>query len=79
MAIPEVHEVISRIGRGEVGAHTDPVNSAEITIMLHPEDQWRTKRGQAGIEDLIRESVGDVEAIVLQPGQVGREETAAAA
>ncbi len=50
MAIPEVAEVISRIGRGEVGAHTDPVNSAEIAITLQPEETWRTDRGQAGIE-----------------------------
>ncbi|MDX2475073.1 MAG: CusA/CzcA family heavy metal efflux RND transporter [Candidatus Krumholzibacteria bacterium] len=65
MAIPEVHEVISRIGRGEVGAHTDPVNSAEIAITLHPEETWRTDRGQEGIEDLIRQSVGDVPGVLV--------------
>ena len=30
MKIPEVTGVVTRIGRGEVGAHTDPVNSAEM-------------------------------------------------
>lgn len=30
--IPEVIEVTSRIGRGEVGAHADPINSAEMYV-----------------------------------------------
>lgn len=63
MKIPEVREVVSRIGRGEVGAHTDPVNSAEIFVILHPQDQWRTARNQADIEDLIREEVGNVPGV----------------
>ncbi len=63
MKIPEVREVVSRIGRGEVGAHTDPVNSAEIYVILHPQDQWRTARNQADIEDLIRHEVGNVPGV----------------
>ncbi len=65
MRIPEVKEVISRIGRGEVGAHTDPVNSSEITVMLHPESEWRTNEGQVGIEKLIRESIGNVPGVLV--------------
>jgi len=65
MRIPEVKEVVSRIGRGEVGAHTDPVNSAEIYVILHPEDQWRTKDGQAGIEKIIRDSIGNVPGVLV--------------
>jgi len=63
MKIPEVREVVSRIGRGEVGAHTDPVNSAEIYVILHPQDQWRTARNQADIEELIRHEVGNVPGV----------------
>ena len=63
MKIPEVREVVSRIGRGEVGAHTDPINSAEIFVILHPQDQWRTARNQADIEDLIRREVGNVPGV----------------
>ena len=36
MGIPEITGVVTRIGRGEVGAHTDPVNSAEMYILLRP-------------------------------------------
>ena len=37
-AFPEVTQVVSRIGRGEVGAHADPVNNAEIFVALKPQD-----------------------------------------
>lgn len=38
----EVKEVVSRIGRGEVGAHADPVNSAEVFVSLKPQDEWKS-------------------------------------
>ena len=41
---PEVQRVVTRVGRGEVGAHADPVNSAEAFVGLKPPDQWPTKR-----------------------------------
>ena len=41
MQIPEITQVVSRIGRGEVGAHADPINSAEMYLILKPEGQWR--------------------------------------
>ena len=65
MGIPEVKEVISRIGRGEVGAHTDPVNSAEIFVILHPPDQWREAGSQTDIEDLIRREIGNVPGVLV--------------
>ncbi len=60
MRIPEVREVVSRIGRGEVGAHAHPVNSGEITVLLQPREKWTTARSQADVEDLIREELGNV-------------------
>ena len=41
---PEVERVVSRVGRGEVGAHADPVNSAEAFVGLKPRDQWPSER-----------------------------------
>ncbi|MCP4781135.1 MAG: efflux RND transporter permease subunit [Hyphomicrobium sp.] len=41
---PEVERVVSRVGRGEVGAHADPVNNAESFVGLKPQDEWPTKR-----------------------------------
>lgn len=39
---PEVERVVSRVGRGEVGAHADPVNSAEAFVALKPMAEWQT-------------------------------------
>ena len=41
---PEVTRVVSRVGRGEVGAHADPVNNAEAFVALKPKDEWGTAK-----------------------------------
>ena len=41
---PEVERVVSRVGRGEVGAHADPVNNAESFVSLKPQEEWTTAR-----------------------------------
>jgi cobalt-zinc-cadmium resistance protein CzcA len=41
---PEVARVVTRVGRGEVGAHADPVNSGEAFVGLKPQDQWKTAK-----------------------------------
>ncbi|MFQ5455874.1 MAG: efflux RND transporter permease subunit [Nitrospirota bacterium] len=41
---PEVTRIVTRVGRGEVGAHADPVNSAESFVGLKPQDQWQTAK-----------------------------------
>jgi len=65
LQVPEVREVISRIGRGEVGAHTDPVNSAEMYVLLKPEDEWREQGGQEVIEKAIRAGIGEVPGVLV--------------
>ncbi len=57
MRVPEVRGAVTRIGRGEVGAHTDPINSAEMYILLKPEEEWRAGLNQEGIEEKIRKEV----------------------
>lgn len=64
LQIPEVKEVVTRIGRGEVGAHADPVNSAEIFVRLHPRTEWRAARTQDDIENVIREQLGNIPGIL---------------
>ncbi len=65
MAIPEIEEVVSRIGRGEVGAHTDPINSAEMFVTLRPESEWRSAGDQESIEEIIREELGNVPGVLV--------------
>lgn len=37
---PEVTTVVTRVGRGEIGAHADPINNAEAFVGLKPKDEW---------------------------------------
>ena len=64
LKIPEVREVVTRIGRGEIGAHADPINSAEIFVLLRPKSEWRNAKTQDDIEDVIREELGDIPGIL---------------
>jgi len=41
---PEVTRVVTRVGRGEVGAHADPVNSAEAFVALKPQKEWKSAK-----------------------------------
>ena len=56
--------VITRIGRGEVGAHTDPINSAEAYVILKPKNEWRGSSRQEDIEQIIREKIGNVPGVL---------------
>ncbi len=64
MKVPEVEHVVTRIGRGEVGAHTDPINSAEMYILLVPQDDWRSADTQQGLEEVIRNQVGEIPGVL---------------
>jgi len=77
MKIPEVIGVITRIGRGEVGAHTDPINSAEMYIILKPREHWRNNASQQELEELIRDDFGEIPGVVTnftQPIQMSVDE-----
>lgn len=65
LRIPEVKNVISRIGRGEVGAHTDPINSVESYVILKPASAWRQEGDQEYIESVIRDELGDVPGVLV--------------
>ena len=41
---PEVTRIVTRVGRGEVGAHADPVNSAEAFVAIRPKEEWKSAR-----------------------------------
>ena len=64
LQIPEVTGAVSRIGRGEVGAHTDPINSAEMFLLLKPRDQWRTAHDQEELREMIRAELGEIPGVL---------------
>ncbi|MBC9888586.1 MAG: CusA/CzcA family heavy metal efflux RND transporter [Opitutae bacterium] len=53
---PEVTETVTRVGRGEVGAHADPINNAEIFVSLKPKSEWTS----AGSLDELYANMGEV-------------------
>lgn len=55
LTVPEVESTHARIGRGEVGAHADPINSVHMMVVLKPESEWRSGLRQQDIENEIRE------------------------
>jgi cobalt-zinc-cadmium resistance protein CzcA len=65
MAIPEIEGVVSRIGRGEVGAHADPVNSAEMYVLLRPKEEWRSASTQEELTGVIRDLLGRVPGVLV--------------
>ena len=56
---PEVERVVSRVGRGEVGAHADPVNNAESFVALRPESEWPEKRSPSALYTAMSEAFED--------------------
>lgn len=65
MEFPEVTQVVSRIGRGEVGAHADPVNNAEIFVDLLPQDEWTTADDREGLAVAMQERLGEMPGVQL--------------
>ena len=77
LKLPEVVAVTSRVGRGEVGAHADPINSAEMFVILKPKDEWRSSGDQEVIENEIRETVSELPGItanITQPIEMAVDE-----
>lgn len=62
--IQEIDRVVSRIGRGEVGAHADPVNSAEMYIIFKPQEEWRDPGlSQEDLSVIIRDELGVIPGV----------------
>ena len=64
MKVPEVVHVVTRIGRGEVGAHTDPINSAEMYVLLKDKEEWRSATTQEELQEVIRDEVGTIPGVL---------------
>ncbi len=65
MRFPEVTQVVSRIGRGEIGAHADPINNSEIFVDLKPEAEWETASSREDLVLAMAERLEDVPGVQL--------------
>ncbi len=68
-SFPEISSIVSRIGRGEVGAHADPVNSIEAFVALKPQDEWRQGLSPDELRAEISENLGQFPGIRVNVGQ----------
>lgn len=66
---PEVDSVVSRIGRGEVGAHADPVNSSESFVALKPRNEWRKGLSPEDLRAAISDNLGAYPGVQVSVGQ----------
>jgi heavy metal efflux system protein len=66
---PEIKSIVTRIGRGEVGAHADPTNSAEAFVELQPHNQWRKGMTPEALRTAISEDLESYPGIVVSIGQ----------
>lgn len=65
MKIPEVISVVSRIGRGEIGAHADPINTVHALVVLKPKNEWPAGSDQSSIEEEIRERLSGMPGVLV--------------
>ncbi|MDQ8195263.1 CusA/CzcA family heavy metal efflux RND transporter [Coraliomargarita sp. SDUM461004] len=65
LEVPEVTKVVTRIGRGEVGAHADPINAAELYLSMTLPEEWREPFDQEAMVEVIREAIGKPPGVVV--------------
>ncbi|MBC2603682.1 efflux RND transporter permease subunit [Puniceicoccus vermicola] len=77
LEIPEIEQAVSRIGRGEVGAHADPINTVHMMVVLKDPSEWRDGYTQMDVENAMREKLEGmpgVQANMTQPIQLSVDE-----
>ncbi|MAP94553.1 MAG: CusA/CzcA family heavy metal efflux RND transporter [Ponticaulis sp.] len=66
---PEISSIVSRIGRGEVGAHADPVNNIEAFVALKPREDWRMGLNAPELRTMISEDLESFPGVRVNIGQ----------
>ncbi|NNU17068.1 efflux RND transporter permease subunit [Parvularcula sp. ZS-1/3] len=68
-SFPEVERIVTRIGRGEVGAHADPTNSGESFLALKPRNAWRPRFSPDDLRAALSEELSDFPGILVNVSQ----------
>jgi len=66
---PEVVDVVSKIGRAEIGGDPEPVNNVEATVTLLPPGSWTNGRTKAHLVDEMRVRMADIPGVDLNFSQ----------
>lgn len=65
LEVPEVTKIVTRIGRGEVGAHADPINAAELYLIMDRPEDWRQPFDQEAMVEEIRDAIGEPPGVIV--------------
>ena len=65
LQVPEVNEIVTRIGRGEIGAHADPINAAELYLLMTPPAEWRQPYDSEAMVESLREAIGHPPGVIV--------------
>jgi cobalt-zinc-cadmium resistance protein CzcA len=65
LEVPEVTKIVTRIGRGEVGAHADPINAAELYLIMTPPKEWSKAYDQEWMVERIRDAIGEPPGVIV--------------
>ncbi len=66
---PEVVDVVSKIGRAELGGDPEPVNNIETTVTLQPAHRWRSGRTKLQLVDAMRAAMSEIPGVALNFSQ----------
>ncbi len=66
---PHIESVVSRIGRGEVGAHADPVNNIEAFVALKPRSEWPDRVSPTELRAMISKNLDSYPGVRVNIGQ----------
>ena len=65
----EALDVVSKIGRSEIGGDPEPVNNIETTVTLRPVEEWTSGRSKAELIDVMRASLEQMPGIAFNFSQ----------
>lgn len=54
MTFPEATDVVSRIGRAEIGGDPEDINNIELYVGLTPKSKWKTAKTKEALVDTMR-------------------------
>lgn len=66
---PEVADVVSKVGRAEVGGDPEPVNNVEAIVTLKPEDEWASGRSKVELIEAMEDQFAKFPGIALNFSQ----------
>ncbi|MCL5103900.1 MAG: efflux RND transporter permease subunit [Armatimonadetes bacterium] len=69
LTFPEATDVVSRIGRAEIGGDPEDVNNIEIYVGLRPKGDWKTARTKEALVDAMRTGLSDMPGAVYNFSQ----------